>query len=203
MKIHRFTPTAANIAPLIAGDREYNHARKIKALTVTRNKFVIGCFTALRVSDFNRLREVNIKENVIRIKPRKGTRKNPDVVIPIHPVIREIIESGFDISTPLSDQKLNRHIKEIARMVGITEKVSTVRTEGHKQVEREHCKWELITSHTARRSGATNMFIAGIPAISIMKITNHTTERSFLKYIKISQEENARLLADHPYFRNE
>jgi hypothetical protein len=35
------------------------------------------------------------------------------------------------------------------------------------------------------------MFKAGIPSISIMKITGHKTETQFMKYIKVSKEENA------------
>jgi integrase len=58
-------------------------------------------------------------------------------------------------------------------------------------------KYDLITTHTARRSFATNLFLSGFPAISIMKITGHKTEKSFMKYIKISQEENANLLQLH------
>ena len=87
-------------------------------------------------------------------------------------------------------------------MVGIDTPISTSRTEGNRLIERVAPKWQLVTNHTARRSGATNMYIAGIPSISIMKLTGHTTERSFLKYIKISQEENANLLASHAFFQD-
>ena len=41
------------------------------------------------------------------------------------------------------------------------------------------------------------MYIAGIPTLSIMKITGHKTEKAFLKYIKISEEENAEILTKH------
>jgi integrase len=61
-------------------------------------------------------------------------------------------------------------------------------------------KYNLITTHTARRSGATNMFLAGIPAQSIMKITGHTTESSFMKYLRISKDANATLIANNPFF---
>jgi len=44
------------------------------------------------------------------------------------------------------------------------------------------------------------MYLAGIPAISIMKITGHRSEKSFLKYIKISPEQNADLIESHPFF---
>jgi len=175
--------------------------KKIKALEQTRAFFLIGCYTALRISDFSRLERYNIGDAYIRIKPKKGTHKNDDVVIPIHPVISGILASGFDLSKKMSDQRFNDHLKELCQMAQINEPVTTVRTEGGRQVSRTAEKWTLVSSHTARRSGATNMFVAGIPAISIMKITGHKTERSFLRYIRISQEENARLLAQHPFFK--
>ena len=58
----------------------------------------------------------------------------------------------------------------------------------------------MITSHTARRSFATNAYLADIPAISIMKITGHKTEAAFMKYIKISEEENAIQLQTSKFF---
>ena len=63
-------------------------------------------------------------------------------------------------------------------------------------------KYELIKAQTARRSGATNMYLAGISTLDIMKITGHKKEREFLKYIRVSKEETAELLANHEYFRN-
>lgn len=53
---------------------------------------------------------------------------------------------------------------------------------------------------TAHRSGATNMYLAGIPTIAIMKITGHKTETEFMKYIKITEEQTALELMNHPYF---
>ena len=203
MKIHNFTATTENIKPVTADQRLQNLERKAAALNLAKNKFIIGAFTALRVSDFNRLDEVNIKQNWIRIKPRKGTRKNNDVIIPIHPVVREIMAGGFDLAALVSEQKINRHIKEVCKLVGITESVTTARTEGGTITERTRPKYELVTTHTARRSGATNMYMAGVPAISIMKITGHTTEKSFMKYIKITAEENATLLQTHPFFNSD
>lgn len=200
LKIHHFKPDYNNIKPIITDPLAVNAEKKITDLILAKNKFLIGCYTALRVSDFNRLDEVNVKTGFITIKPKKGTRKNENVVIPIHPVIKEILDSGFDLDTHITADKINTNIKQVCQLVGINEPVTTARTEGGQVVERINPKYELITNHTARRSGATNMFLAGIPTISIMKITGHKTETSFLKYIRITQEENARLLAKHPYF---
>lgn len=199
-QIHAFTPTAENIAEVIKTTDPRQREMKVRALITAKNKFLIGAYTALRISDFNRLSEVNVKQNYIRIKPKKGTRKNDDVIIPIHPIIKEIIASGFDIATRVSEQKINEHIKEVCRLVGINEQTSVTRTEGGRQVERIYPKYQLISSHTARRSGATNMALAGIDYTIIMQITNHSTPASLIKYLKISREQTARKLAEHPFF---
>ncbi len=159
IKIHHYTPSLEDVKKVSVDKREENLRRKMESMLIVKNKFLIGAFTALRVSDFNRLREVNIKENAIRINPRKGTRKNEDVVIPIHPVVREIMNTGFDISTKISDQNINERIKEICQLVEINELVSVSRTEGGRLAERVFPKYKLVSTHTARRSGATNMYL--------------------------------------------
>lgn len=61
-------------------------------------------------------------------------------------------------------------------------------------------KNKLIKTHTARRSGCTNMYLRGIAPIDVMKISGHKTEREFLKYIKVTKEETAKNLINHPFF---
>lgn len=101
----------------------------------------------------------------------------------------------------MSEQKLNKHIKELCRMAGIRQKVEVSITRGTGVERTIKEKWEMVSTHTARRSFATNAYKAGVPSLAIMQVTGHTTEKSFLKYIKISREENAELLRDHPFFR--
>jgi integrase len=61
-------------------------------------------------------------------------------------------------------------------------------------------KYELVTTHTARRSFATNAYRAGIPAGKIMQITGHKTEQDFFRYIKVSSIDNAMELQGHAFF---
>jgi integrase len=55
-------------------------------------------------------------------------------------------------------------------------------------------KWKLITSHSFRRSFATNYYKI-IPTPIVMNITGHTRESTFLKYInqQADKDDNARL----------
>ena len=171
--------------------------KRITALTRARNLFLIGCYTGLRVSDFSRLRDAHIGK-FITIKTQKT---GAPVVIPIHPVVREIIDGGFDLSDTVSDQKLNLHIKELCRMAGIDEDVLVNKNVGGRNTEVVLPKYQLVSSHTARRSFATNAYKAGVPTIAIMKITGHRLESTFLKYIRVSSEENAEMLSNHPFFK--
>lgn len=168
-----------------------------------RDLFLIGAFTGLRFSDFTNIKPENIKkidgEEVIQIVTIKTKEQ---VAIPIHPIVRAVLDKHKNkIPRPLSNQKMNSYLKELGELAGFTEDVLLTKSKGGKRFEKKCKKWELITTHTARRSFATNAFKAGIPSLSIMKITGHRTEQSFMKYIKISKEENAILMAKNSFFQ--
>lgn len=196
LKLHNLQINETTIQESFEGIDIWQTQRKIKAYTKGRDMFLIGAFTGLRVSDYSRLLPENITDKV-RIQAKKTGIKS---VIPIHWVVQEIIDRGYDFSTTMTDQKLNKHIKEVAKMAGITEEVTYTKNVGGKPVQLSSPKYELISSHTARRSFATNAYKAGIPTVSIMKITGHKKESTFLKYIKISEEENAEMLMSHSFF---
>lgn len=172
-------------------------AEKRKSYLTVKYKFLVGAFTALRISDFNRLENINIKDGFLKIKTKK-TGQN--VIVPVHWVVDEILKTGFDLKTKISDQAINRQIKDICKEAGITDNILINESVGGVNVQKIYKKYELVSSHTARRSGATNMFKSGIPTISIMKITGHRTEKAFLKYIKITDQENAEMLSKHEFF---
>ena len=173
-----------------------NNAR----LDRVRDLFIIGCYTGLRFSDLSQLTPEKFTEDGTRLKI-KTIKTGEIVVIPLHWTIKEILQK-YNSETPraLTNQKMNEYIKEVTELSKIKERVTITKTKGGLNFDKTFEKWELVTVHTARRSFATNMFLAGVPSISIMKITGHRTERAFMKYIKVSQEQNADKLSKHPYF---
>ena len=84
--------------------------------------------------------------------------------------------------------------------IEIKESIIIEKTRGGLKIKNTMNKAELIKTHTARRSGATNMYLAGIKTIDFMKITGHKTEKEFLKYIKVTKEQTAANLHADPYF---
>jgi len=153
-------------------------AIRARAYAKARDMFLIGAFTGLRFSDFSRLKNQDITD-LIEIKTQKTGAK---VAIPVHWVVKEIIESSYDFSG-MSNQKLNEYIKEVARLAGIDEQVTVNRNIGGQDVEETFPKYDLVSSHTVKRSFAANAYKAGVPTIAIMKITEHKRESNFLKYI--------------------
>lgn len=165
-----------------------------------RDLFLIGCWTGLRFSDFSKLDNSNFSQDnkYITITAQK-TQKS--VVIPVLPVLKKIMDkyknhTNNSLPKSISNQKLNEYIKEVGKKAELNEIITQHTIKGGKQYINKTHKYNLITTHTARRSFATNMYIKGIPAITIMQITGHSTESSFLKYIKLKPKNHADLILE-------
>ena len=168
---------------------------------IVRDYFVIACLTGLRFSDFSRLEKSHFRDSntVIRIK----TKKTGKIVhIPVDKYVLEIFEK-YDWILPKCPcvQSFNKRIQSVCRKIGLNEEVISERTKGMDVITIRKSKWELIGSHTGRRSFATNMYKAGFMVAEIMGITGHTAEKTFFKYILFSNESVVRSMINHPYFR--
>lgn len=166
-----------------------------------RDLFLIGCYTGLRFSDFTQIQPENInKDNtMIFIRTQKTSER---VAIPLHKTVRSILKKYNNrLPKAYTNQVMNSYLKDVASLAKIKEPIETTITRGGKLEKTVSPKFKLISTHTARRSFATNLYIADIPAISIMKITGHKTERSFMQYIRITQEQNADKLLTHAFFK--
>lgn len=161
----------------------------------TRDLFLIGCWTGLRFSDFTRIKRENIKDNMLTIQQQKT---NEFVTIPLHPVFISIWEKYNGVlPSDISNRQFNDNLKDVCKEAGINERVMKSITKGGKKQTTVYEKCQLVSSHTARRTFATNLYKSGFPSISIMQITGHKTESSFLKYIKVTKEEHAKMLMMH------
>lgn len=178
----------------------YGHEYKLQSLRNAVDLFCLEAYTGLRFGDALRLNESNFVEiggnDMIYIQQQK-TGKAP-IVIPLHPVVREIINKGMP--DKISNQKLNMYIKEAARECGLTRNVVYYFNKAGEDVSEIVPKCDLITSHTARRSLITNMVIAEVPLHLVMKISGHKTESSLMRYLCLENEQAALLLSKHKFF---
>ena len=200
-------------------------SKRTYGFDLARDIFMVGVWTAQRVSDYNNIRpediEVYTKRSIVDVpdpeNPGKTIEKiekkeirvinirqkktGTKVAIPCSSELLRILQKyNFDIPK-LSDQNINDNIKEVARLAGLTEIIKTESTKGGKKTIEEHKKWELVHSHTARRTGATLMYLAGMDIYDIMKITGHSTPIMLKKYIKADELEVVDKITDkYDYF---
>lgn len=166
---------------------------KIPHLDRVRDWFLLLAWTGCRFSDLSKIGKTDIRDGFISFRQQKTNAK---VTIPLHPVVMEILEKyEYNLPEPISNQRFNEYIKDAAKQAGIVQTENITSTIGGKLTTAKHPKYELISSHTGRRSFATNMYKQGLPSLMIMSITGHKTEKSFLKYIRVKQEEHATLMA--------
>jgi integrase len=148
-----------------------------------RDMFVIGCYIGLRHSDLSRLQPQHIDDGMITIKQQKT---DDVVIIPLVNKVIPILEKYNNNLPKISNQKYNEYLYEVCKKCKVLEKEITIHEiKGGKKITILKPKYEFISSHTARRSMATNEYKAGDLEISeIMAITGHKTEKSFYKYIR-------------------
>jgi len=163
-----------------------------------RDAFIIGCYTGLRISDIAKINKEHVCNNTIKIKTQKTDQW---VTIPLLEPVRNIMlsyrSSANGFPTVCCSLTMNKYLKQIGELAGLSDVVIKVRSKGKTRVEQRLPKYQLITTHTARRSFATNLFKKGVPSRVIMLITGHKTEKSFNSYIKINSDENAELLLSY------
>lgn len=167
-----------------------------------RDLFLTSANTGLRVSDFNRLK----KDNIINIDSKSYfkiiTKKtNKPITIPINSTVLEILDKwNGELPQKMPEQHINYALKEIGEKAKINNKVKITRTSGGIKETKEYEKYKLITNHTGRRSFCTNAYLSGMPAIDIMAISGHTSEKVFYNYIKVNDLQRAIRIGENKFF---
>ena len=161
----------------------------------TRDLFVVACWTGLRFGDWHDLSKAKITEDRIIITTHKTMK---EVTIPIHPMVKEIINKyNGKLPKSIVKAKTNIHLQRCGEIAHIDEPITLHRIRGGREVIIQESKYKFISTHTARRSFCTNMYLRKIPTKAIMAISGHTTESNFLKYIKIDSEHYASMVEEN------
>lgn len=158
-------------------------------LDAVRDVFLYCCFTGLRHSDVYNLQKNDIKGDHMVVT----TIKTADTIfIELNSVTRSILEKYKDIEFEegkalpvIQNQPMNRDLKILCRLAGINEEVKIITYKGNQRQEVTKQKWELIGTHTGRRTFIVNALSLGIPPNVVMKWTGHNDYKSMKPYIDI------------------
>ena len=157
-----------------------------------RALFLISCYTGLRFSDVAALRPEHQKGEWLQLTAQKTSEK---LTVPLRgnkalPILAKLWAGEV---RPISNQKLNKYIKDVARWAGLDTPTEQVEFRGSQRTSTTLPKHELVSSHTGRRTFVTLSLEGGLSWETIMKATGHKDFKSFRRYIQVTPE---RLLAD-------
>jgi len=161
-----------------------------KYLERVRDVFCFCCFTSLRYSDVANLRWSNVFDDYIHVTTIKT---NDTIKIELNDYSRSIIEkyrnSNFpnDMVLPvISNQKMNEYLKEMGMVCGIDKSITITYYKGHERIDEVHPKYELLGTHTGRRTFICNALMLGISPQIVMKWTGHSDYKSMKPYIDVA-----------------
>lgn len=162
-----------------------------------KDMFIVGCMTGQRYSDYSRLSKDNIIGDNIHVLQKKTKNK---AVVPMTDYVREIFEKyNGQLPRARCIQYFNKAIKVICKRIGMTELVVYEEEQAGEVVMIKKSKYEMISSHTARRTFATNMIRNNVSTSKIRKCTGHKSTACFDRYDRMTLTDNARSLAGNGY----
>lgn len=136
-------------------------------------QFLCEYYCLARSSDIQQLTAENIQGDFITYVSQKT---KVATTVPLH---KNFIKYFNQRGQTLQRASFNRIIKNICKHCGIDEEVKLFY---HGKMQTRP-KYELVGSHTARRSGATELARRDVPIATISKLMNHTNTLITSRYI--------------------
>lgn len=141
--------------------------------------FLCSAYTGCRASDVRCLSKGDIRKGMLSyvsdktgIKAEVPAKKGLGTWLEL---IEQLELQKFDFSLPM----YNRMIKIICKEAGVNAE-SSIYKAGKKQTGP---KWQFVSSHTARRSFATNLYLAGCDLYAISRMMGHSSVDMTERYI--------------------
>lgn len=154
------------------------------SLNLVRDQFLALAITGQRFSDLGKITSNYVENHNLKFIQEKT---NTSIQLPLMNNIKSILDkypSGWPIS--YSNQKFNKKLQEIAMKCELLKR-PLINNHNVKRMDR-------ISSHTARRTFVTIYYSKGVPLDIIMLATGHKQERTVKGYIKMSKDQETKLL---------
>lgn len=160
----------------------YNLKIEDERLARVRDVFLFQCFTGQRYSDILALKREDVKNGTWHLRQLKTQNI---IQIPLSKYAITILAKYSDFKLPvISNQKMNQYLKELCILAEIDESIAIVKFKGNKRIEETKKKYEVIGTHTARRTFITLSLRKGMKPEVIMKITGHKTVQDVSEIFK-------------------
>jgi integrase len=167
-----------------------------KTLEQVRDIFCFCAFTSLRFSDIANLKKHNIiKDDAGNYFVKLITVKTKDALtISLNKYALAIWDKYKNIDLKdnkafpvISNQKTNKHLKEAGQIAGLNTIVEQYEYKGNNVIRNIYKKWELLSTHTARRVFISNAIALGIQPDIVRKWTGHKDHKTMEAYLNITE----------------
>lgn len=162
---------------------------KIKTLECVRDMFVLGCNLGQRYSDLVRISPENFKNGKFTIIQQKtGTKCYvPISTMSIDSKITFAILEKYHYKAPYVGDinNYNTYLHQLLHHIGedfLSEVYVDNKINGEIKRETKQ-RYQLISSHSARRTFATINTLRNVPKNKILRATGHSSEWAFNRYI--------------------
>jgi intergrase/recombinase len=156
--------------------------------TYVRAQFLFGCETALRHSDLY-ITPANIRETELYIPSRKGKKS---VKPPLTNKAKAILNSEHYPFRKLPASQYNAAIQAVCRKIpAFHQVVAQTHFVGNEPVTVEKEKWELVTSHVARKTAINKWLALGVRESVVALWAGHKNTRMLQKHYQNNEAASA------------
>ena len=152
-----------------------NYTPENETERIVINQFILGCLTGARFSDYSRFTSANISTGKLVYVSMKTKIKSE---LPLSTAVERIIMNDLSKGS-VSMTTFNKTIRSICKKCGINETTQIF----HKGEDAIGEKWQFVTSHTARKSFATNVYLRCRDIFLISKYMGHSSVDMTATYI--------------------
>lgn len=163
-------------------------------------RFQVAYNLLLRFGDTIAINKKNIISKKGRFYLTAFTQKTKkEILLPLKASVYSILrKNNFKLQGTNSGS--NEKLKQLGMMAGINDPVTITEFRGGKKKEIAYKKYQLIETHTTRRSAARNLYDSGMDPLIIMTLGGWSSLKQLLDYIDIDLDYAASKAADHPFF---
>lgn len=165
-------------------------------LSIIRDLFIFQLSIFQRWSDVeqNLGKRIFIENNTITIIQKKTGKK---VVVPVDERAKAILEKYNYVLPAVSYRTVEKELKNICKKCGFNQEIECVELRNNEEYRYTVHKYQMIGTHTGRRTAITNALKNDISAQIIKKVSGHTTDESFAKYNRMASEDAAQFILAH------
>lgn len=171
---------------LIKGVKFNNKLDEVKDL------FLFQLSIAQRWSDVEKICGIDLRDSIRDNKITTRQKKtNTLVTYPLDDTATSILEKYNYILPKIRSSFMNEKLKEICKKVGINTPCECYESRNRKPFTYSVEKWQLVSTHTARRSFISNAIKDGMSDSLIKRISGHKSDSAFNRYNRINSEDAA------------